>query len=229
MSDSFAPLLIASALFLLTHFGLSIPAVRDPLRGALGEKGFLIVYSLIAVITLAWLVAEYNAAPTAVLWTAPALLRRLPALLMPIAFFLVVAGVTTRNPTSVGGDPLIARADSVRGVLRITRHPVMWGVTLWALVHLIVNGEVAAQIFFGTMLLLALLGTYAIDHKKRLALGENWARFAAVTSHVPFAAIAAGRNRLVWREIGAWRVFLALAFYAAFALLHARLFGAPPY
>jgi uncharacterized membrane protein len=229
MSENFIPLLVASVLFLATHFGLSALPLRNRLLHSLGEKTFLAVYSLIAVVTIAWMVAEYNAAPMQVLWTAPGFLRRAPIVLMPFAFILVVCGVTMRNPTSVGAERLIGAEDSVRGILRVTRHPVMWGITLWAATHLLVNGDTAALIFFGAMLLLAFGGTFAIDHKKRGALGEDWARFARVTSHLPFAAILAGRNHFAPGEIGLWRIALALAAYGAFLAAHRALFGAVPY
>ena len=48
---------------------------------------------------------------------------------------------------------------------------------------------------------------------------------AAATSNVPFMAIAAGRNPLKIAEIGAWKILLRLAAYAALLVLHHRLFG----
>jgi uncharacterized membrane protein len=110
-------------------------------------------------------------------------------------------------------------------MVRITRHPFLWGVALWALVHLIVNGDLAGLILFGALLVLALGGTVSIDAKRRRAFGEQWTQFAAVTSCVPFAAIAAGRNRLgaALLEIGIWRPLAALAVYAVVFYLHGRL------
>ena len=79
-------------------------------------------------------------------------------------------------------------------MLRITRHPFLWGVALWAAGHLMVNGDLASLILFGSLLVLAVFGTGSIDAKRRRALGEKWDAFAAKTSAVPFAAIAAGRQ-----------------------------------
>jgi uncharacterized membrane protein len=68
-----------------------------------------------------------------------------------------------------------------------------------------------------------------IDARKRMALGEDWKRFAAVTSNIPFGAIAAGRNRFVAGEIG-WRVLIVAAVaYVALLAVHGALFGARPY
>jgi uncharacterized membrane protein len=73
------------------------------------------------------------------------------------------------------------------------------------------------------------VGTVLIDARKARTLGEDWKRFAALTSSVPFGAIVAGRNRFVAAEIG-WRVVLvALAAYVALLAAHPYLFGARPY
>jgi uncharacterized membrane protein len=114
---------------------------------------------------------------------------------------------------------------AVRGMVRITRHPFLWAVALWALVHLIINGELAALILFGALLVLALGGTAAIDAKRGRAFGAQWAQFAAVTSNIPFAAIAAGRNQLLpaLREIGLWRPLAAIVVYVVAFYLHGRI------
>src|SRR5262249_39128244 len=98
------------------------------------------------------------------------------------------------------------------------------GVALWALVHLIVNGDLASLILFGSLLVLALGGTAAIDAKRRRSFGEQWMQFAAVTSNVPFAAIVAGKNRLgpAVVEIGVWRLLIAIVYAVAF-YLHGRV------
>jgi uncharacterized membrane protein len=100
-------------------------------------------------------------------------------------------------------------------------------VALWAATHLALNGDVASLLLFGSLLLLALIGSLLIDGKRRRAFGPKWERFAAVTSNVPFAAIAGGRNHLHWREIGAWRVFAAIGAWAGMLALHPLLFGVP--
>ena len=76
-------------------------------------------------------------------------------------------------------------------------------------------------------LLLAGLGTILMDSRKKS--NPDWARFAAVTSNLPFVAIAQGRNRIVWREIGWARPLIGLAVFAVIFAAHEWLFGARPY
>ena len=97
---------------------------------------------------------------------------------------------------------------------------------LWAASHIAARGDAAAVVFFGGFLVLALAGTWLIDRRKAAKLGDDWQRFAAVTSNVPFAAIIAGRNQFKLAEIGWWKILIGLAAYGVMLLLHHRLFGA---
>ena len=105
----------------------------------------------------------------------------------------------------------------------------MWAIMLWAGAHLLAIGSLQAVIFFGGLLLLAAAGTTLQDARKAAQLGEDWERFAALTSNLPFMAIAQGRNRVVWREIGWWRPAVGLVAFALLLGLHAWLFGVRPY
>ncbi|MDB5427742.1 MAG: hypothetical protein JWR43_1717, partial [Phenylobacterium sp.] len=126
---------------------------------------------------------------------------------------------------SVRQEGALEKPDVVRGMLRITRHPFLWGVAIWAAGHVLVKGDAASIVLFGSMLLLALVGTASIDAKRRRALGAKWEAFAAQTSSVPFAAIVQGRQRLDIGEIGWWRIALAVAVWALLAWAHPYLFG----
>ena len=139
-----------------------------------------------------------------------------------------MSGLSTPNPTAVGAPDLLGRTESVQGIFRITRHPFMWGVGLWAAAHIVANGDLASLVLFASLGALALLGTLLIDRKYAARRGADWQRFAAATSNLPFAAIASGRQRLAFGEIGWWRVGLALAVYALLLALHPWLFGGAP-
>ena len=213
----------ATAAFLLTHFVSSTP-LRPALVGAMGEWPYRGLYSAVAGITLAWMIWAYAQAPrTELLWTP---LRLLPLVVMPFSLILVVAGYW-RNPTMVGAERLLKSDDPARGMIRVTRHPLMWGILLWAGAHILARADLNSIVFFGGFLLLAGLGSASIDFRKRN--DPDFRRFAAVTSHVPFVAIAQGRNRLAWREIGWLRPAIGIGLFVVLFLLHPWLFGARPY
>ncbi len=95
--------------------------------------------------------------------------------------------------------------------------PFLWGVMLWSGSHLIVNGNVPALFLFGSLFLTAAVGTRDIDRKRLRTDPEAFRRYATLTSNLPFAAIAAGRNHLVFREL--WVPF-AVGLVLAGAVLH---------
>ena len=223
--DNGSQLYFAAAMFLATHFVPSTP-LRGVLIRAVGEKVYVGLYSLVSFAMIGWLVWAYNRAPLEPLWVG---LRWLPAVVLPIAFVLLACGVLARNPTIVGFDRLLKTPEPARGIIRVTRHPVMWSFILWALAHILARGELGATVFFGTFLLLAALGAVLIDQRKARTLGEDWQRFAAVTSYFPFVAILQGRNGFKASEI-AWRnPVIGLALYALFFWFHPLLFGIRAY
>ncbi len=220
---------LAGAAFLASHLGLSGAAVRGRLVGRLGEKGFQVLYALVALLALGAMIAGYvQAAHTDFLWIPGHGLRHLPLLVMPVALTLIAGGVLAPNPSAVGATGALDRTEPATGVLRVTRHPVMWGIALWAAVHIVANGDLASLLFFGGFLLTAILGSLHLDRRMAAEQGERWRRFAAVTSYVPFAALLGGRQRWSWGELrrpAAWGV----GAFALLLLLHPYLFGVRPY
>lgn len=223
--DSTLYLILATLAFIGIH---AVPATpwRAAAVRAIGESAYQGLFSLLSLAALAWMAVEYKRAPFEGLWPG---LRLVPMAVVPVAFVLLACGVLARNPTAAGQGRAMQSADPARGIIRITRHPVMWAIMLWAAAHVLAIGSLQAVIFFGGLLLLAAAGTPLQDARKAKALGEDWARFAALTSNVPFVAIAQGRNRVVWREIGWWRPAAGLAAFAVLLWLHAWLFGVRPY
>lgn len=219
-----ADLVIACAYFLLIHFGVSGTRLRDALTHGIGERPYRGLFSLASLIGIAWVIYAYRRAPLVLTWGYLAGFRQAAYVLVFIAFLFAVIGILTPSPTRVGMESRLDPA-MARGMVRITRHPFLWGVGLWAATHLIVNGDVASLILFGTFLVLAIGGTASIDAKRRRRFPEGWRGFAAATSSVPFAAVARGGNRLgpALAEIGPWRILAALVLYGVAFYLHGRL------
>jgi uncharacterized membrane protein len=221
--------LIAAAAFMLaSHFGISSTGLRAWLAERLGERAYLGFYSLVALGAIVWLIVAYAQAPYVELWPTTPWLVWVPLIVMPFALVLAVSGLSTLNPTAVGAPDTLGQAEPVRGIFRVTRHPFMWGVGLWAAAHITASGDLAGLIMFGAFGALALLGTSAIDRKLAARRGAEWQSFAAASSNLPLAAILAGRQRLVLAEIGWWRIALALVLYAVLLVAHPWLFGVSP-
>lgn len=223
-----ASLVAAAVFFDGIHFFVAGTALRGNVVDRIGEKAFRAMFSLLSLVGIIWLSRAYAQAEYIELWGQVQTLRLLALIVMAFAFLFVVLGFTTPNPTAVGGASLLAASEPGKGIQRITRHPFLWGVALWSLVHLSFNGDLASLVFFGAFLVLALGGTVSIDRKRKNACGDAWDRFAARTSNVPFMAIMEGRNSLRLRELGWWRIILALFLYSLFLHSHRSLFGVSP-
>jgi uncharacterized membrane protein/mono/diheme cytochrome c family protein len=215
-------------LFVGGHLILSSAPVRSKLVARLGEYGFQGLYSAVVTLALIGTVWAFGNAPYNKVWPALVWTRYVPLVTMPFALFFLIAGITTRTPTQIGQADALKLPDPAVGVLRITRHPQLWGYVLFALSHMPPNGDAAALLFFGAFGALAVLGMVHIEHRRQLTHGQAWLEFEARTSIVPFGAILEKRNKLVLREIGWWRFALAAAIYAVLLLGHGWLFGASP-
>jgi len=221
--------LFAAALFFDgIHFLISGTALRGKIVGLVGERPFQGLFSLMSLIGIVWLSRAYGQAEYVELWGKLQALRPFALIVMLVAFFFVVLAFTSPNPTAVGGGALLTEKEPAKGVQRITRHPFLWGVALWSFTHLVLNGDLASLIFFGSFLILAVAGPFSIDQKRKKAFGDAWNRFAGVTSNVPFIAIIEGRNSLRVGELEWWPVVLALVVYGLFLYLHQTLFGVSP-
>lgn len=223
-------LLLATAYFLLIHFGISGTRLRDALTARFGDGPYRGAFSLASFVGIFWMGYAYARAPLIETWGKLPGLHPAAFVVVFLATLLVVVGLASPSPTGVGLEHRLGQgAAAVRGINRITRHPFLWGVALWALMHLIVNGDVASLVLFGALFVLALGGTASIDAKRSRRFGREWQAFAASTSNVPFGAIASGRNHLgpALREIGLVRPAIAIAVYALIFALHGRVIGVP--
>jgi uncharacterized membrane protein len=221
-------LIAAAGLFLGLHLAVSGTRLRDVITGRIGEQIYVALFATSSLGAIVWLCVAYGpayASPANIVLFEPGqMLRNCAIPVVAAAIFLVVPGVLMGNPTTPGQDKAV-----VRGVLRITRHPFLWGVILWSGFHLIASGTLASTILFGTFFTLATLGTKAIDRKVRRKRPEHWQAISAVTSNLPFAAIAAGRNSFVVPEYFDWRFSIAFVEVALILWFHNWLFSMSPF
>jgi len=217
-------LVLAALLWVVVHVGISGTALRNAAVARLGERGFSVAFSIGSVGAIVLLVLAWQGAATSPLWFAPPWLRWILAVLMLPAFVLFACSLIG-NPTAMGGAGLLAQGP--RGIQRVTRHPMLCAFALWALVHVLGNGDSAALVFFGAFLVTAVAGMPSIDAKMARRHPETWPGFAAASSILPFGAILAGRNRLVAHEIGWIAPLVGVVAWAALLHSHRHVFGVP--
>ncbi|MCW5699773.1 MAG: NnrU family protein [Rhodospirillales bacterium] len=220
---------VSVAVFVISHVVLSSPFIRGPLVARLGERVFMVGYSVVSLLLFVWLVMAYNDSPYVEVWLPGTMMRHMALTIMPFSCILVVAGLATRNPTLAGVDSDAIARQGPTGILKVTRHPMMWGIILWGVAHLMANGAAADIFLFGGMTVLALLGALGIDAKKRASVGDAWLVYEAETSFVPFLAILKGRTSVTVAEIGWWRLALGLVLYGVILAVHEAVFGVSPF
>ncbi|MGE0748655.1 MAG: NnrU family protein [Rhodospirillales bacterium] len=225
MSETLTSLWLSTALFVGGHFVLSSGAVRPRLVAALGDGGFMIGYSLFAIATFIWMNMAFSRAPMVRLWVAGDWSWYLALAVMPVAAILLACGYLTPNPAAVGGQRVLSRPDPAPGIFKVTRHPVMWAIALWAVAHTIATGDAAAVIFFGGLALLAVVGMLHIELRRNRSGDDNWRRLVAVTSFVPFVAALQGRARISLSDIGWSRIAVGIAFYLILLYGHEAVIG----
>ncbi|NCU11920.1 MAG: MFS transporter [Sphingomonadaceae bacterium] len=187
MDAQLANLIAAATAFVGTHFALSHP-LRGSVTGAVGDRGFQAVYSLVALATFAWMVMAFRAVPL-----APPLIERLTmtpaswivATLLMLVASVLLAGSFSGNPAlpAPGAAELAARGP--HGVFHVTRHPMMWSMALWSISHFLVSPTPRVLVLTLAVALLALVGSHLQDRKKAVQMGAAWAGWEAKTSYWP--------------------------------------------
>ena len=188
-------LILGLVIFLGVH---STRIVADRWREAtiarIGEKPWKGVYAVLSIVGFVLLVIGYGAARQSpvVLYTPPTWTRHLAALLTIPAFVLVVAAYVPLN-----------------SIKRAVGHPMVAGVKIWALAHLLANGALADVLLFGSFLVWAVLSFTAARRRDRVA-------------GTVYPVGSSARNAIT--------VAVGLVAWAAFAFaLHRPLIGVSPF
>ncbi|MFT6557502.1 NnrU family protein [Sneathiella sp.] len=228
MTGTIEALAFATALFLAIHI-LPSSFLRQAIIQKIGLNGYLGGYSLLSALSLIWMIWAYFEAPYGpVYWEVGNWARYVAIGVMLLASILFVGPYTGASATAIGGQKKINDEKTRGGLNAITRHPLMWSLTLWAGVHLLNNGDLKSLIFFGGMGGLALAGTFLIDAKRAREVGADWKDFIAHTSNVPFLAVIRGRASLSVKALW-WKVLLGVFVFFAFFHLHTMVIGVSPF
>jgi len=137
-------------IFFGLHIMPSVPGARDSLIGSLGEKRYKGIYSLIAAIGLVLIGVGYSQMDYQELWATPVWASHLAFAVMPIVFILFVVA-------------------ELKGHLRLKiKHPMIIGVLLWGLVHLVNNGDRASLYLFGSFALYSVFSIISSNRRGKL-------------------------------------------------------------
>jgi uncharacterized membrane protein len=185
-----------------THVGLSAGPIRRRLVAVLGETGFLVMYSAVAIVTFAVLVHyvalhRLDDPQTALLVTIPPVRGALVALSVAGFSLLVAAAVVYPSLPMATFRHRVTRA---RGIQQVTRHPFFSGIGIWAAAHALLAPSRVSFVFFIGVIVLGLVGGMHQDRRLIGELGEPYRTYVASTSFWPFAAVLTKRQTIRWRE-----------------------------
>lgn len=177
-------LIIGMILFVGMHLAGSVRAWREAMVERLGEWPYKGVYALISLIGLVLAGFGYARAEPIWVWTPLPFGHEIAAALMPVAVVLLVAAYMPTN------------------LKRLSAHPMLWGVVLFAIAHLLVRGHWASIVLFGG------LGVYSL-----LAMA-----MATIRGERPSATV-----QPFWKD--ALVIAVGLVVYVGLLLAHPVLFG----
>lgn len=218
MDASLVHLAVATIMFVVSHFVMSGP-LRATLIAKMGTQPFLLLYSFVSIGTLAWAIIVFDRTDADwALWNGMHPLPWFIASLLTIVALALLLPSFARNPALPGKNAAGLGTVIPSGVFKITRHPMMWGIALWALGHIIAAPTGRSIILMAGMIVLALLGSHFQDKRK----GE-WNK----REYGPWL-----RRTSFWPQIGnfgAIGVIWVIAFLVWFLITwaHYHFFGIP--
>lgn len=218
--------LTAFSVFLALHMVPAWPTLRHRLITVLGRRAYFGLYSLLSIVALIWVFHAALALDFIPLWEPAPWQAWTTFVLAPVGLFLVLAGLFSENPLSI----TIFQGNERKGaIVSVTRHPVLWGFLLWAVGHVIANGDLRSLVLFGSFALFAVGGFFMVEKRARRRLGEKWPAARQDTSIWPFATILKGQAPLRIDPVMILSAFATAAI--TFWLLaggHYVMFGADP-
>lgn len=179
-------LILGLLIFLGVHLLPTVPQLRQVVSNRLGDAPYRGVFTVLSLIGFLLIVYGKARAPFEPIYLPPAWGPYAARALMLPAFILLVAAYAPTN------------------IKRLVRHPMLLAVTLWALAHLLANGDLASLLLFGGFLIYAVFDAWSVTRR----------------------GVARVPRRVAWH----WDMLVTLAgvlVYLLVAYFHARLFGVP--
>jgi uncharacterized membrane protein len=210
-----------------SHLSLSSRPVRGRLMGSVGVRAFKGIYSLVALVTIVGLFWTYfhGKHEGTLLFARTFAARHVTETVMLFAVLFIAFAHGSRSPATTQADMTGERPSSATGIHRITRHPQDTGFALFGLAHMLVNTSVGDWIFWGGFPVFAIVASIHQDRRMLASGSAEFRSFHEQTSFLPFAAILAGKQKIVWSEFR-WRTLLiGLVLYGVLRGIHPFVMG----
>lgn len=213
---------LAFIAFFASHSIPIRPPVKPWLVARIGGRGFTALYAVLSLTVLAWLITAAGRAPYVELWSWAPWQSHLTLVLMLAACSLFALSIARPNPFSFGGASNEAFDPAQPGIVRWTRHPLLAVLALWAIAHLLPNGDLAHALVFGSFAAFALIGRRLVDRRKRLEMGDDWHRLLTQVQ----------ASRIIPRPLNydaaICRLVIGVALFLGLIWLHPRVLGVSP-
>jgi len=148
MEEAFMSLLLVGLiLFFAIHLLPVSVSLRQQAVERLGEYGYKGVFALVSLLGLTLIVYAMGEREYIVIWQPPVWPQHLALVMMLPASILLVAAYMPTN------------------VKRYTRHPMLWGVSIWAIAHLLANGDLGSMILFFSFLVYSLFDMWSSNRR----------------------------------------------------------------
>ncbi len=167
-------LILGLIVFLGVHLLPTAPDVRDGLVARFGANAYKGIFSILSLAGFALIVIGYHKlqlmpGKNVILWDPPTWTKHIAFLLMiPAMICLVAAYVPSRIRTAL-------------------KHPMLVAIKIWALAHLIANGDLASLMLFAGFLAFAVYDRISV--KKRGALGPLGDKTGGVAGDITVVAV----------------------------------------
>lgn len=199
-------IILLLALFVVLHLFPFRPEIEGALKARLGEGPYKGLFALLSLMSLLVPFALSGQVASPELWYLGDAARWLALPLTALAFVL------------------IAYAYGAKGDSRLARHPMLAGVALWAVGHLLVQGDLASVLIFGTLAAYSVVAIHLSDRHHAQRDPEAFKALEAISSPVPFLGFVTGKGGATGVD---WRPVIAgLVLWLVLLLAHSWLFGA---
>ncbi len=179
-------LILGMVIFMAVHLIPSFAEFRRKLIKFRGEAAYMIGYSGVALTGLVLIILGKGRADYIPIWDPPDWGYLLIQITMLLALILIPAAYLPTN------------------LKRFMRHPFLTGLALWALSHLLVNGDLASIVLFGGFGMFALFDVWSANRR---------------------GATTLDRKLPIYRDL--IPIAVGLILYVVIVQLHPYLFGVP--